>query len=127
MEGPEKIFPDKTIEGAIYLGRLLIQYQKQIKEDLKNRGCDREFSDKIADWRETLPPDYEEANYEKAARRLFEICCQYGVIEFMINKRLISMPIERVRGVDTVERVRGVDTVYEDFKKIMEKVVELFS
>jgi hypothetical protein len=122
MEGPEKIFPDMTtLEWAIYLGRLLIQYQKQIKEDLKNRDCDREFSDKIADWRETLPPDYEEANYEEAARRLFEICYQCGVIEFMINSRLIS--------IDTLPilRVRGVHTVYEDFKEIMEKVVELFS
>ena len=117
MEGPEEVFPGMTsLEWVERLCRLLIKHEKQIKEYLRDRGYDCEFSNKIADWWETLPPDCEEAG-----RRLFEICDQFGVIEFMVTSSLFYT--FRLRGV----RGRNVCSMHRRLKEMMKNIAKSFS
>jgi hypothetical protein len=123
---PEEVFPGmRTSEWAMYLCRLLIMYEKQIKHDLRSRNYEYEFSNKIANWWkrwETLQPD----SCEEAARELFEICDQCGVIEFMMSNRYLEPATIRLYGVGV--RGRGMHMhPFIEMKKEMKRVAELFS
>lgn len=122
---PEEVFPDMPLaQWAEVLCLWLIRRSKHIKSQLEKKGRYNAFATAIGEWEDKyVNAPSNNYSYEEAARALFEICSQFGLIDALLDEESLARACVSPRALHT----KGVFMVdVKNLKQRMEEVAKAF-
>jgi len=119
-----------STERAILLCQLLVRYKSQIESQLTEVDKYKEFCDRIASWdAQYLKGPWESSeSSEEVEEALYDICREFGVIQFVLEERLVDLEREaplRTKGPIRA-KTRGEGVSPDELRREMKEVARCY-